>query len=211
MFFLFIVIPIIILIIAYTIKQEAKRTEIIKNMADSLGFTFNPKPMAEDYPIATFQLFNIGHSKRFSNGMTQEKNGVKISIFEYFYTTGSGKNSTTYRQTVTLFSTPQLKLPQFMLKPEGLFHKIGEIFGAKDIDFEDSPAFSKKYLLKSDIENETRTTFSKEIRNFLSDKVNYIIEGNGMNLLMHTGKRTDATLIPEVLQEQVSLFQLFSK
>jgi hypothetical protein len=200
-----------ILIIVYTIKQEKKRTEAFKNLADSLGFTFNPKPLAEAYPVSQFQLFDIGHSKRFSNGMIQEKNGIKISMFEYFYTTGSGKNSTIHGQTVTIFSAPQLKLPQFVLKPEGLFQKIGELFGAKDIDFEDSPEFSKKYHLKSVLEEETRKAFSKAIRDFLLNKVNYSIEGNGTNLLVHTGRRIDTTLIPEVLQERVSLFQLFSK
>jgi hypothetical protein len=211
MSFFLIFIIIIILFFAYTIKQEKKRTEALKNLAESIGFTFNPKPMAEDYSIATFQLFDIGHSKRFSNGMTQEKNGVKISMFEYYYTTGSGKNSTTYRQTVTLFSSSKLRLPQFTLKPEGLFQKIGELFGAKDIDFEDSPVFSKKYQLKSAFEEETRTTFHKEIRDFLSEKASYSIEGNGSDLLIHTGRRIDTALISEVLQERVSLFQLFCK
>jgi hypothetical protein len=209
LFFIFIII--FILIIAYTIKQEKKRTEAIKSLSDSLGFTFNPKPLAGDYPVSSFQLFDIGHSKRFSNGMTQKKNGIMISMFEYFYTTGSGKNSTTYSQTVTLFSAPHLKLPQFVLKPEGLFQKIGEMFGAKDIDFEDSPEFSKKYQLKSAFEDDTHKTFRKEIRDFLTDKVNYTIEGNGVNLLIHTGRRIDTALIPEVLQERTSLFQLFNK
>jgi hypothetical protein len=209
LFLIFILI--FIIIIFYTIKQEQKRTESIKNLADSLGFTFNPKPLAGDYPVEPFQLFDIGHSKRFSNGMTQKKMDITISMFEYFYTTGSGKNSTTYRQTVTLFSSPHLKLPQFALKPEGLFQKIGEMFGAKDIDFEDSPEFSKKYQLKSAFEDETRKTFRKEIRDFLSDKTNYSIEGNGTNLLIHSGRRIDTALIPEVLQERTSLFQLFNK
>jgi hypothetical protein len=198
-------------VIAYTIKQEKKRTEALKSLADSIGFTFNPSPSSDEYPMVDFKLFDIGHSKRFRNGMKQEKNGVKISMFEYYYTTGSGKNSTTYRLTVTLFSTPQLKLPQFILKPEGFFQKIGELFGAKDIDFEDSPVFSKKYQLKSALEEETRKVFHKEIRDFLSDKMNYTIEGNGANLLIHTGKRIDTALIPEVLQERASLFQLFCK
>lgn len=209
LFLIFIIV--MILIIAYTIKQEMKRTEIIKNLADSLGFTFNPKPLAGDYPVASFQLFDIGHSKRFSNGMTQKKNDVTISMFEYFYTTGTGKNSTSYRQTVTLFSSPHLKLPQFALKPEGLFQKIGEMFGAKDIDFEESPEFSKKYQLKSAFEDDTRKVFRKEVRDFLSDKMHYIIEGNGTNLLIHTGRRIDTTMIPEALQERTSLFQLFCR
>jgi hypothetical protein len=211
MSFFLIFIIIIILFFVYTIKQEKKRTEALKNLADSIGFTFNPKPMAEDYPTTTFQLFDIGHSKRFNNGMTQEKNGVKISMFEYFYTTGSGKNSTTHSQTVTLFSSSKLKLTQFILRPEGLFQKIGELFWAKDIDFEDSLVFSKKYQLKSAFEEETRAAFTKNIRDFLTDKGSYSIEGNGSSLLIHTGRRIDITLISDVLQERVSLFQLFCK
>lgn len=94
MSFFLIFIVIIILFFAYTIKQEKKRTEALKNLADSIGFTFNPKPMAEDYSISTFQLFDIGHSKRFSNGMTQEKNGVKISMFDRCITGASHVIST---------------------------------------------------------------------------------------------------------------------
>jgi hypothetical protein len=164
MFFIVLLIVIGIVITSVTVAQDKKNTEAIKELAGSIGFTFNSNPQAGDYPIETFKLFDIGYSKHFRNGMTQEKNGVKISQFEYAYTVGSGKSKYTYRQTVTLFQTSRLKLPQFLLKPENLFHKIGEVFGAKDIDFLDSPGFSKKYLLKSCFENEIRKIFSKEIR-----------------------------------------------
>jgi hypothetical protein len=143
--------------------------------------------------------------------MTQEKNGVKISQFEYAYTVGSGKNKSTYRQTVTLFQTSRLKLPQFILKPENIFHKIGELFGSKDIDFLDSPGFSKKYLLKSCLENETKEIFSKEIRDAFEHKPNYYVEGHTDLLLFHTSKKIQAECIIEAFEERVGLFQLFLK
>jgi len=42
----------------------------------------------------------------------------------------------------------KLKLPFFELKPENTFHKIGQVFGYQDIDFEAFPNFSKGYLLR---------------------------------------------------------------
>ena len=49
-----------------------------------------------------------------------------------------------------------MNLPTFLLEPENILHKIGEIFGGGDIDFPESPVFSSKYLLKgSDLERIT--------------------------------------------------------
>ena len=36
------------------------------------------------------------------------------------------------------------------MRPENLLHRINNIFGYKDIDFQDRPIFSKQYLLKGD-------------------------------------------------------------
>ena len=67
-----------------------------------------------------------------------------MGTFDYRYTTGSGKNSHTYRQTVVFFRSPEVDLPQFELKPQSFLHGIGKLFGYQDIDF----AFPSEVLKK---------------------------------------------------------------
>ncbi len=55
-----------------------------------------------------------------------------------------------------------MRLPNFTLRPENLFHKIGQVFGYQDIDFDSHPEFSKRYLLKGENESEVRSTFSAD-------------------------------------------------
>ena len=57
-----------------------------------MGLTFSPDG---DPHLLTrfsdFKLFNVGRGRRMSNLIQGDSGEVKIAIFEYKYTTGSGK------------------------------------------------------------------------------------------------------------------------
>ena len=64
-------------------------------------------------------------------------------MFACRYVTGGGKHTRVIRQTVIYFRSPQLHLPEFALRPENLFHKMGAAFGYQDIDFDSHRKFVK--------------------------------------------------------------------
>jgi hypothetical protein len=130
---------IIISIVFGTIRAK-KRTESLKSAALEIGFLFegdawNHQPKAHQFGTP---LFEKGSRQRFNNIMTGTTSGLKTSLFDYSYTTGGGKDSSTYTQTVAAYSQ-DLWLPIFELRPEGFFDRVGEAFVRHDIDLNRTP------------------------------------------------------------------------
>jgi len=139
---------------------EKKRTEKMRAAAANLGLTFEAEQAHEMVgQLSHFPLFQMGHTKRLRNVIAGSEGGVEFKLFDYRYTTGSGKNSHTWHQTVLMMRSSRLRLPSFTLRPENIFHKIGGVFGYQDFDFDSHPTFSKKYLLRGQVEGEIRHTF----------------------------------------------------
>ena len=116
------------------------------------------------------RLFSQGRSKRISNLIHGDTDEVALGIFDYRYTTGSGKNSHTYRQTVVCFRSPTSNLPQFALKPQSFLHAVGKLFGYQDIDFQSHPKFSKAFILRGTSETAVRKLFTADLLSFLETK-----------------------------------------
>ncbi len=158
--------------IAWAYVHEKKRRETLQQVAQQMGFSFEPKgPPPGAMGFGDCPLFKSGRSKRIYNVMQGAVADVQLHLFDYKYTVGSGKNSTTYNQTVAVFEMTQIKLPQFRLGPEGFFHKIGEMFGMQDIDFDTHPTFSKKYRLTSDDEATIRAAFTPTVLEFFEQHI----------------------------------------
>lgn len=77
--------------------------------------------------------------------------GVGVTLLEHQYTTGSGKSKQTHQHAVVSMAVPAA-WPKLDVYAEHLFHKIGDLFGAKDIQLDDA-AFNAKYRVKSDSED----------------------------------------------------------
>lgn len=185
------VIILAVLIIAITIGlvahyREKQRTEELLATADSLGFSFSPE--AEPSLLGTlshFHLFSQGRGRKIKNVMRKRMAGVEVVLFDYQYTTGSGKHSSTHYQTVALFESQRLQLPDFTLRPEDVFHKIGGFFGYQDIDFEAHPAFSDTYLLQGRDEAQIRAVFTAEVLSYYVQHWRACTEGSEQQLVYY--------------------------
>ncbi|MFC1463018.1 hypothetical protein ACFLQU_05370, partial [Verrucomicrobiota bacterium] len=142
---------------------DKKRTKAFEALAASMNFTFSKDASTALLGSAnSFHLFAQGHSRKIKNVLKGVANEIDLKIFDYRYTTGHGKNSHTYTQTVVLFESNRLLLPEFTMRPENVFHKIGGAFGYQDIDFDRSPTFSKNYLLRGPDEKSVRDAFTRD-------------------------------------------------
>src|SRR2546422_3151571 len=56
------------------------------------------------------------------------------------------------------------RLPTFMLTPEDLRAKLAVLFGGQDVDFDDSPEFSRRYRLRGTDEDAVRALDRKSTR-----------------------------------------------
>ncbi len=156
---------------------EKKRTEKFKLVAEQLGLPFYPQGdgsliaslssapgqlgLRSSGAAPGFPLFSQGKFKEFRNMFHGVTEHVDVAIFGYEYTVNPGaqhqrQHAHTFRQNVIYFRSPALNLPQFALRPENLFDKIGDVFGGQDIDFESHPKFSKSYSLRGSDEQKVR-------------------------------------------------------
>ena len=183
---------IIILIVYLVIRSAKKRTENFRNAAMMIGLTFVEKvPSDFLFRLNGFKLFNSGYSKKATNLIAGEESGIKFSIFDYTYTVGMGKSSQTYSQSVYFAESDKINLPEFSMAPESFFHKIGNIIGYKDIDFDMHQNFSKNYLLKGEDENAIRIAFSENVLQFFeNNKKKFCVEANGNRLVIYNRSKT---------------------
>ena len=192
-------------------RMGKKRTEQFALISAELKLNFFPKGSTSLFErLKPFHLFSKGRSRKIKNLMEGEANKVELAIFDYQYTTGGGDNSHTYRQSILFFRSPKLNLPDFSLRPENVFHKIGSAFGYKDIDFETHPLFSKSYLLRGDNEAAIRGLFNNELLNFIESQQKISIEGSGDQLVFYRHKkRVKPEEVEEFMEEGFKVFELF--
>lgn len=210
-----IVISIIILVVIIAIRFEKKRTESLKNSAMRIGFSFNDK-VDKSYmdSFKELNLFSKGHSKKIYNVMKGSKAGINWQIFEYRYTVGGGKNSRTYNQTVAL-ATLNISLPKFNLGRENIFHKIGNAFGYKDIDFPGNKLFSDNYFLKGKDEHAIRIVFNSDLLRHFESTIfdsNQVIEADKNYFVYYrSGRRIKPEELIGFIDDSTKLVRLFGK
>ncbi len=136
---------------------EKKRREALAALADSLGWRFDPsRDRDHDDEYAHFEIFRRGHSRAAHNTLTGvlEINDLqwpaKMGDFTYKVTSHSGKSTSTrtYRFSYLILHMPYARVPDLLLRREGMFDKIAGVLGFDDIDFE-SAEFSRRFHVKS--------------------------------------------------------------
>lgn len=144
-------------------QMEAKRRAAVAALATRMGWQFEPQPAMP--PIVGLEPFSGGRSHRTLNRVTSQRTGEPVSTFDFYYITGSGKNSHHHSLTVAEIALPQ-PIPAFSLRPEHFGHRIAGVFGMQDLDFPDRPAFSKTYLLRGADEYGIRGLFTHDVLDF---------------------------------------------
>lgn len=213
--FLAIAIVIVVPALVIGILKGRKRTKDMETVSYEIGFTFTPKGENSIFSeLSHLPLFSRGRSKRVKNVLERRDSDVRVTIFDYKYTVGSGKNSHTYKQTVIYFQSDNLALPDFALRPESIFHKFGSVFGYQDIDFETSPEFSRHYLLRGVNETAIRNLFSIYVLGYFErEKAKKLcVEGKDKHLICYrSGKLIKSEDIRTELEEAKSILELFRR
>jgi len=187
-----VVVIVVLLFAKYARKLERERTLGLKSSATLLGWQFSEEaPMSYLPNLDNFALFGHGHNKQIKNLMYGETNGVKAALFDYIYVTGSGKSRHTHYQSVVYFEPRHLNIPFFSLRPENALHKLIAAFGYQDIDFDNHPTFSSKYLLRGTDEQAIRNTFGDALLAFYETNPGLSTDGGGNQLfIFRQGYRT---------------------
>jgi len=202
----------IVCVVLYIARQREKaRTEKLKSIFKDLGFPFQADidPVRLEQ-LSDFPLMNIGHSKRLKNVISVEGSSADIAMFDYRYVTGRGKHRKVRNQTVMSVESTSLVHPVFNLRPEGFWSKVGAAFGGQDIDFSEHPAFSEKYVLKGESEEEVRLYMDTMLLDFFTAQDRICCEvREGTILYYHRYKRVepDTEQLQKFMEDGMGVFE----
>ena len=133
--------------IVYGIRKARERREAMARLAAELGLQhYADDPWDIPVRYQRFSLFSQGHSRHASNILAGQIDGRSVMLFDYRYTTGSGKNQTTHYYRAGILQTP-ITAPKLTLRPESILDSVASWVGYDDIDFE-SDEFSRRYFVK---------------------------------------------------------------
>ena len=187
-----IVVVVAVVVVGKILAQ--KRTAALQAAAQAIGFSFVGDVWSQEpeAPRLGTSLFERGSRPRFANIMAGMTSGLQTRVFDYSYTVGSGKSSSTHTQTVAAYSQG-LRLPRFELRPEGFLDRVTEAFVHLDIDFDSNPEFSRRYFLRGTDEDGIRKLFSPALITFLeqlSTDEKWHVEGNLATLVIYRANAT---------------------
>ena len=152
-------------------RRAEQRTSDLRETAEELDLEFHADgDESLTGRLSGFPIMNIGRKKKLFNLSVAATPEVTLFLFDYSYITGHGKSKRVRRQSVAVAESTDLLFPEFHLRPERRLDAIGSLLGRQDIDFDDHPEFSSTFVLKSDVEQETRDFFDPELLDFFSSQ-----------------------------------------
>jgi hypothetical protein len=195
-------------VIYASVVMEKKRTKKVEEIAGGMGLVFSATGDSNlQSRLGAVNLFTHGRDRRLINLVSGATEECTISIFDYQYTTGSGKHSQTHKSTIAALESTNLKNPAFTLRPEDLFDKIGGMLGFQDIDFPDHEEFSRSFVLKGPEEAEIRSFFNKTLLDFFSERAGSSVEAiPGMMIYYIPGRRRKPEEFAALLEEAYKVF-----
>lgn len=193
---------------------QRKRTEAWQQAAADLGIQFLGNRSDVLARCAQMKIFSRGQSRRVTNAIAGDAGDVEITLGDYRYTTGSGKNRSTHSYTVCVLQSAKLNLPHCYLRPEvRFFDAIGAMLGGQDIDFSDDPDFSRAYVLQGDAEIAVRELFDPDVRAWFAARGGrrFHFEAFANTLVFHTGHRRKPTEAKDLMQQALEIMNLLAK
>ena len=202
-------IPIILVIIFLIRRANAqKRTQTLSGIAAELNLEFSPVgDESLGMQLGQFPLLNKGRKGQLTNVCVGGTDEVELRIFDYRYTTGSGRNRRVHRQTVVAMQSALLNLPEFRMRPERMFDRAGQMLGLQDIDFEEHLAFSQQFVLQSDMAEQTREFFDNTLLDFFATRSGWSFETqSGSFIVYRPRKLVEPTEFKSVFEDGFSCF-----
>ena len=167
-----------------------KRIEGFAQQAEAMGLNFTQQPgdsiMAH---YGHFKLFNRGRRRRVNNLIEGDSGDVTLQIFDYKFTTGSGKQTRHHVQTIASLKSSQLNIPSLTIHPEGFLSRVGSKMGFQDIDFDSHPTFSKMFVLKGDNEEAIRNFLTPAALEYFEAHQGISLEASGDTLFFYNPNR----------------------
>jgi len=196
-------------VVAYGMSRARKaRTEAMRVVGTTMGFAF--EETAAPQALGAFPLMEHGRGREGRNVLAGTLAGRPATICDYRYVVQSGKSSHEVKQTVVIFTDALAGLPDFELRPENIFHKLGAVFGYQDIDFDTNEEFSRQYLLRGRDEEAIRRAFNSSVLMLLWSEPGWCVQAvAGRLLVFRSGKVAEASQVPSFAADTLRIAGAF--
>lgn len=213
---LFLIILVVVLIIAIplgiaAISKNQRRLKQIKADLEQQGYSISNGPRDIDR-LNSFAISQLGNYGNITSSINFQMNGALVNLFDYMSGTYRRKNLTDmHTQTGLFFEAERLNLPAFLLRPKKLASKIKATTDQPDIDLTRHPAFSNSFALQGSDMERIQALFSGEVLDFLAQKPELCVEGQGQQLLVYRcHKVVSAKELTSFLEEGQAVYNLLA-
>lgn len=197
----------VVAVVVFSEKARKQRQEELSTFAAKHSLEFYPTSTPEALGIyAPFPLLSKGRSRTVTNVILADTQDTTARLFDYKFTTGSGKQTATHHFSVVYFKSDLLMLPEFSLTQEKFYHWIGKVFGMQDVNFDTHPKFSSLFLLQGADEAEIRRFFTSHRLTTLENFGHLCIEANQSRCLIYLVPQISAKDYPGWLEESYKVF-----
>lgn len=197
MWFFVIIGLIVVAGIAYTYLAAEKRRKELAQLADRAGLVFAPDCGDVYQKYVTFTPFSRGAGWSSSNLLAGERGEVHWELFDYRYTTGSGKNRQTHHCGIAAATVP-IWFRKLQIRPEDIFDKVAAFVGYDDINFE-SNEFSRRYHVSCDVRKFAYDVIHPQMIEFLLARPAHHWQLADNVILIHKSSRYSAADLEQVL------------
>jgi len=171
-------------------KKEIKLDEhqvALATMAKNASWHFEPgKTMSfKDFDGFSFSKSGkIVYSQNLISGVFED---LRFIYSEIIYDTSLQTKSADSMLPALLLKKEDSNqsFPVFTVEKEGFFEKVSDLASNKDIDFDNHPVFSDKFLLRGPDEGAIREFFQAGILNLIESTPVYHIESNGKSIIIY--------------------------
>lgn len=172
------------------LRAGRQRTKKMAEIAEAMNFAFTPNlSLSAVRAAAPFGLWKQGHSQKAYNALQGRVGECDVILFEYQYTTGSGKSQQTHQVAAALLFDGAAGVPDFQLAPKTFFDKIAGLFTHNSVEIEDAAEFTRRCKLTGPNESALRETFHPDLVQYLAADGRWFLEvADGQVLAYRTGK-----------------------
>ena len=205
----FIVVAIIVFgaVAYYAWRQEQKRREALLLWATGRGWNLRVAKQKRLHDRwAGLKILHKGHTRRGKNVITGTFDGFTITLMDYQFVTGHGKNRSTHNKGLVILGCDHPTIP-LQIRRENPFDKVGEFLGMDDIDFE-SAEFSHKFYVKSSDKKWAYDVIHARAMDYLMAGPSYALEFGYAELCIIKNGKFDPTSYDQALEFGKGLLEM---
>jgi len=174
-------------------RFERQRREAFQAWAAARGLRYSREgPGGAPNSVGGYELLERGGHHDCTNLVTGAGPSGAITVFDWRYTTGSGKSRKIHHRTA-VHLRPSCRLGGLRIREEGLFDRLAELVGFNDIDFE-SAEFSRAFHVSAEDRRWAYDVITAENMENLLRLPRFCLEmrGNGILLWRENGRLSPA-------------------